>query len=126
MRLLERLATYLDLLGVPTGRLCPGNLIADVCGHFVTADMLIEAGVTVPGRTWSVGDLRLAATDYVGLDLVSEVLAEEMHPGLSIQESWRQRASRLLEQAESNPEYFKRSIDEISENILEAQRRLST
>jgi hypothetical protein len=126
MRLLERFATYLDLLGVPTGRLCPGNLIADVSGHFVTADRLVEAGVTIPGRTWSIDDLRLAATDYIGLDLVSEVLAEEMHPGLSIEEYWRRRAGNLLEQAESNSEYFKRSIDEISKNILDAQRRLST
>jgi len=125
MRLFERLATYLDILGVPTGRLCPGNLIADVCGHFVTADRLVEAGVTVPGRQWSVDDLRLAAMDYVGLDLVSEVLAEEMHPDLSINEYWSQRADRLLDQAESNPEHFKKSLDEISENILEAQRRLS-
>ena len=125
MRLLERFATYLDILGVPTGRLCPGNLIADVCGHFVTADKLVEAGVTVPGRTWSVEDFRLAARDYVGLDLVSEVLVEEMHPDLSIQEYWSQRAERLLEQAQSNPAYFNKSIDEISEKIVEAQRRLS-
>ena len=125
MRLLERIATYLDILGVPTGRLCPGNLIADVCGHFVTADKLVEAGVTVPGRYWSVDDLRLAATDYVGLDLVSEVLAEEMHPDLTVGEYSSQRADRLLEQLESNPEYFKQSLDEISQNIIEAQRRLS-
>ena len=125
MRLLERLATYLDLLGIPTGRLCPGNFIADVCGHFVTADKLVEAGVNVPGRTWSVDDLKLAAKDYVGLDLVSEVLGEEMHPDLSVEEYWTQRADSLLGQVKSNPEFFKRSLDEISKNILEAQRRLS-
>ena len=123
MRPLERFATFLDFLGVPTGRLCPGNLIADVCGDFVTADKLVESGVIVPGRTWSVEDLRLAAKNYIGLDLVSEVLNEEMHTHLSIQEYWSQRADRLLEHAESDPEYFKKSIEEISQNIVEAQRR---
>jgi len=123
MRLLERFATYLDILGIPTGRVCPGNLIAEVCGHFVTADKLVEAGVSIPGRTWSLDDLRNAATDYVGLDLVSEVLAEEMHPDVTIAEYFSERADRLLEQAESHPDYYKRSLDEISNSILEAQRR---
>ena len=125
LKLIEKIARELGLVGIPTGRLNPCNLIADVCGYFVTADKLVEAGVTVPGRAWSVEDLRLAAMDYVGLDLVSEVLAEEMHPDLSIEEYWRQKADRLLKFSESNPEYFKRSLDEISDNICQAQRRLN-
>ena len=125
MRLIERLATYLDMLGIPTGRLCPGNLVADVCGHFVTADILVEGGQSIPGRAWSVEDLRRAAKKYTGLDVVSEVLADEMRPGLSIQQYWTQRADRLIEQRESNPENFKKALKEISENIVEAQRRLT-
>lgn len=102
----------------------PANLIADVCGYFVTADKLVEAGVTVPGRKWSVDELRAIASDYVGLDLVSEVLAEEMRPGLIIEEYWLQKADRMLAHMESNPDYFNKSLARISENICEAQRRL--
>ena len=110
--------------GIPTGRLCPGNLVADVCGDFVTADLLTQNGLTIPGRDWNVEDLRVAAEKYIGLDLVTEVLSEEMHPDMTIEKYYTQRASRLLEHQESNPEYFKRTLNRITKNIAEAQRRL--
>ena len=126
MRYVERFATLLDVLGIPTGKLSPHTFVAGVCGHFVTADTLVASGVVIPGRQWSAQDLREAARAYIGVDVVPEVLSEEMRPGLTVGQYWTQRANQLLELAKSDPPRFDSALDEISSHIVEAQRRLAS
>lgn len=126
MRFVERLATYLDLLGIPTGKLCPHIFVAEVCGYFVAADTLAANGTVIPGRRWSAGDLKEAAKAYIGIDVVPEVLSEEMRPGLTVEQYWTQRAHRLLERVKNDPHTFERAIHEISSRIVEGQRRLAS
>lgn len=125
MRLVEKLSTFLDIIGIPTGTRSPHIFVASVCGHFVTADLLVAKGTDIPGRVWSAEDLRNAARAYIGVDVVPEVLAEEMRPGLTVGQYWTERAERLLELTTSDPSQFGLAIDEISASIVEAQRRLA-
>ena len=126
MRLVEKVATFLNVLGIPTGKLCPHIFVADVCGHFVAADLLSESGTVIPGREWSTHDLREATLAYTGIDFVTEVLSEEMRPGLTVESFWAQRANWLREIEKNDPSRFKDAVDEISSHIVEAQRRLAS
>lgn len=126
MRLVERFATFLNICGIPMGKLCPYIFVASVCGYFVTADMLVASGTIIPGRKWSALDLREAARAYIGIDVVPEVLSEEMRPGLTVEQYWTQRANRLLELSKSDPPKFRSAIDEIGSRIVEAQCRLAS
>ena len=125
MKLIERIATVLDLIGIPTGSLCPGNFIADVSASFVVADELAKGGVHIEGRTMSTADFVREAQGYVGLDLVSEALEAEVHSGSTVRDFAIGRAHRLIECQTSHPEFYRESIAELTTDILNAQRRFA-
>ena len=124
MTLVEKIASLLSLVGVPTGHLNPGNLVVDASSSFVKADELEKHGISIPGRTMSTEEFIAAARDYIGIDLVSEVYDEAVHSGINIREHSKLLAQRMVESKDEHPEYFEECIQEITRNITKAQDKL--
>jgi len=72
----------------------------------------------------STAEFRLAAEEYVGLDLVSEVLHEEFYAGVNILDHAKMIARGVIESRDNRPEYFEKSINRITRDIADAQKRL--
>lgn len=124
LKLIERIARALSMIGVPVGHLNPDNLIADASRSFAQAEELATHGIDIPGRSMSTAEFKAAAQEYVGLDLVSEVFDEEIYDGVNILEHSRLLARRLVKVRESHPEFFKKSTERIARDIHKAQQRL--
>jgi hypothetical protein len=124
LNLIEKIASTLSLVGVPMGRLDPCNLIVDASRSFIQADELAKHGINIPGRVMSTAEFKVAAQEYVGLDLVSEVLDEEVYNGVNILEHSKLLARRLIESKEDHPEYFEKSLSQIAGDIASAQEKL--
>ncbi len=73
----------------------------------------------------STAEFKHAAQEYLGLDLVSEVLGAEVSAGVNVLEHSKLLARRLAESKEDHPEYFEKTLDQIAGDIDNAQRRLA-
>ena len=126
MTLIERIAVKLDLLGIPVGQLSPYNLITDLCPSFVKAKELNQHGIYIEGQIMTFKQFKSAAENYIGLDLVSEILNTEVRDGINIHDHALLLIRNTLSKAKEYPAHYERVIGDITADIKKAQEKFAS
>lgn len=126
MKLVERIAIKLDLLGIPVGQYSPYNLITDLCPAFVKAKELNRHGIFIEGQVMTFEQFKSAAEEYIGLDLVSEILNTEVRDGVNIHDHALMLIRNTLNKAAEHPKFYERVIGDITSDINKAQEKFAS
>ena len=126
MTFIETIASHLSNFRIPVGRLNPYTLVAEVCSSFIQADELQQHGIEIEGRKMSTKEFQAAVLEYIGIDLVPEILETEVRDGINIHDHAIILILHSLENAAEYPDSYNRNIREITSDILQAQSRLSS
>jgi hypothetical protein len=126
MTLIERIAVKLDLLGIPVGQLSPYNLITDLCPAFVKAMELNQHGIYIEGQVMTFEQFKNASENYIGLDLVSEILNTEVRDGINIHDHALLLIRNTLSKAQEYPAHYERVTRDITADINKAQEKFAS
>lgn len=126
MTFIETIASYLSLIKIPVGRLSPYNLITDVSPSFIKADELRIHGIEIDGQKMFTKEFKVAAENYIGFDLVTEVLETEVRDGIHVRDHAIMLIQNSIEKASDYPDHYNRVIREIKSDIMQAQSRFNS
>ena len=126
MKLIERVAVKLDLLGIPVGHLSPYNLVTDLCPAFIKAKELNRNDILIEGQVMSFEQFKSAAENYIGLDLVTEILITEVRDGINIHDHALLLIRNTLSKAIEYPVHYERVIRDITADIHKAQEKFAS
>lgn len=126
MKLIERIALKLSLLGVPVGSLSPYNFITDVSSSFVKAEELRRNNIFIEQQYMNLDQFKLAAKNHIGFDLVSEILDTEVRDGINIHDHAILLIRHTLSKADEFPSHYENVITKISADIRKAQEKFGS
>ncbi len=126
MKLIEKFALKLSLFGFPVGKLNPYNLITDLCPSFVKAEELRRHNIFIDGQYMTLIQFKEATENYLGLDLVSEILETEVRDNINIHDHAILLINNTINKASEYPEHYKRVIRDITSDIHEAQSKFGS
>jgi len=121
MKLIEKIALNLSILGIPVGKLSPYNFITDIAPSFVKAEELKRNNIIIEQQVMNFEQFKAAAESYIGFDLVTEILETEVRDGINIHEHAILLIRNTLNKASEFPNHYERVIVEITDDILKAQ-----